>query len=70
MFEIWLGDDQEAMVAVHVSASAALDDLERIADRTMRQLVANGEGHRDFVLYLTVREGATGEVAATFCALA
>lgn len=62
MFEICMDDSHSHVLAVHGTAAAALNDLDRIAEATAIQIAANGEGGVDFALRLVVRERPSGLV--------
>ncbi|MGQ0631975.1 MAG: hypothetical protein ACT4P1_13130 [Sporichthyaceae bacterium] len=70
MLEICMDDDDDdggAVLAVHDTAAAALNDLDRIAELTAAQLAANGEGDRGFELGLLVRDAGSGAIVVRSC---
>jgi hypothetical protein len=64
MFEICLDDEPDRVLAVAFTPQDALAELDRIADDTARQLLANGEGREAFLLSLAVWDTELGQVVA------
>lgn len=66
MFNIYLDYDDldpiQAPLSAHETQTAAIDDLDRIAEQTRVQLWANDEGHSRFLLRLCIYDTLTGLV--------
>ncbi|MGQ0632463.1 MAG: hypothetical protein ACT4P1_15700 [Sporichthyaceae bacterium] len=50
----------EEILGVHHDLTGAYQEADDIADEIEDQLLANGEGHRDFWIELTIRDTTTG----------
>jgi hypothetical protein len=62
MYEIRFEDHHDHVIAVAITPHDALLAIDRIADETVDQLRANGEGHGQFVLGLVVWDAERSEV--------